>query len=408
MKKDPGFIDVNEMRRRVSVDEFNLAAEAYCGRIQNWDYHLAKPFGSVSEAPELLICLAQVLMGLRLAPEMTIVDFGAGSCWASRCLTQLGLQVISIDASATALKIGKALYEKLPIIGSQPTPQFLVFDGYTIDLPDASIDRIICLEALHHVPNPEHVIREMGRVLSPGGIAGFSEPGPTHSQQSQSQYEMRMHGVLENDIHLDQIWQWAQSAGFVDMKVALFNASPFYASLFEFADYRQDGPLAEDVKRRSASAQQEYLNFRSLFFLSKVGTQELDSRQRSGLTARLDLKISGNEGPVGGRLLVQGTVNNNGDAIWLPASAKIGGVKLGVHLLDQDGKTVDQDYFRQHLTPDPGRRVGIGETVTMEFQIPLPQARGRYFLEFDLVSEGVAWFETNGSSQPVRIAIRVI
>jgi hypothetical protein len=43
----------------------------------------------------------------------------------------------------------------------------------------------------------------------------------------------------------------------------------------------------------------------------------------------------------------------------------------------------------------------------MEFQIPLPHARGRYFLEFDLVSEGVAWFETNGC-HPVRVAIHVI
>jgi hypothetical protein len=191
------------------------------------------------------------------------------------------------------------------------------------------------------------------------------------------------------------------------MKVALFNASPVYASLIEFADYRQNGPLAEDVRRRSASAQQEYLNFHSLFFLSRAGAQELDSRQRFGLATRLDLTISGNAGPVGGRLLVQGTVNNNGGAIWLPASAKIGGVKLGVHLLDQDGKTLDHDYYRQHLTPDPGRSVGIGETVTMEFWIPLPHARGHYFLEFDLVSEGVAWFETNGS-QPVRVAIQVI
>jgi SAM-dependent methyltransferase len=407
MTKDPALIDVHELRRRVSVDEFNLAAEAYFGRIQNWDYHLAKPFASVSEAPELLICLAQVVMGLRLAPEMTIVDFGAGSCWASRYLTQLGLQVISVDASATALKIGKALYEKLPIIGSQPKPRFLVFDGHTIDLPDASVDRIICLDALHHVPNPECVLMEMGRILSPGGIAGFSEPGSTHSQQPQSQYEMRTYGVLENDIHLDQIWQWAQPAGFGDMKVALFNASPVYASLLEFEDYRKNGPLAEDVRRRSSSSQQEYLGFHNLFFLSKVGAQELDSRQRIGLAARLDLGISGNEGPVGGRLLVQGTVNNNGGAIWLPASAKIGAVKLGVHLLDQDGKGLDHDYYRQHLTPDPGRRVGIGETVTMEFQIPLPHARGRYFLEFDLVSEGVAWFETNGC-HPVRVAIHVI
>jgi hypothetical protein len=86
MTTDPGFIDVYELRRRVSFDEFNLAAEAYFRRIQNWDYLLAKPFGAVSEAPELLICLAQVLMGLRLALGMTIVDFGAGSCWGPKLL----------------------------------------------------------------------------------------------------------------------------------------------------------------------------------------------------------------------------------------------------------------------------------------------------------------------------------
>ena len=35
-----------------------------------------------------------------------------------------------------------------------------------------SVDRIVCFDAFHHAPNPRAVIREFGRVLADGGIAG--------------------------------------------------------------------------------------------------------------------------------------------------------------------------------------------------------------------------------------------
>src|SRR4029077_2535679 len=99
----------------------------------------------------------------------------------------------------------------------------LVFDGRRIDLPDASVDRIVSFDAFHHLPNPDEVLREFARVLKPGGIAGFAEPGARHSRSPMSQFEMRTYRVVENDIDVHAIWRTAARCGFRDLEVAIFH-----------------------------------------------------------------------------------------------------------------------------------------------------------------------------------------
>src|ERR1700687_2569674 len=230
-------INVRELMAASSVEEHCRLAEQYFAGLSDWTHHLAKPFGSVDETPQLLINFAVVLGGLRLCPGMTVLEFGAGTCWAARILTQLGCKVIAVDVSPTALSIGRELYARHPPIGDRPTPQFLLFDGRRLELPDASVERVICLDAFHHVPNPRQVLAELGRVIEPGGIAGFAEPGPEHSKTAQSQYEMKTHSVVENDIDVQEIWRDARSAGFTDIKLAIFQVQPFLVDLVQFEDF---------------------------------------------------------------------------------------------------------------------------------------------------------------------------
>src|SRR5262245_59311018 len=45
-----------------------------------------------------------------------------------------------------------------------------VGDAAHLELPDTSIDMIICHQTLHHLPNQIAAVRELYRVLRPGGV----------------------------------------------------------------------------------------------------------------------------------------------------------------------------------------------------------------------------------------------
>lgn len=78
------------------------------------------------------------------------------------------------------------------------------------------------------------------------------------------------------------------------------------------------------------------------------------------------------------------------------AQASAGGrrvVRLGAQLVDDKGTVIDRDYVRAWLPTD----VGPGRTAEVRMEIPAPAQPGKYGLKFDLVSEGIDWFESCGS-----------
>jgi hypothetical protein len=77
-----------------------------------------------------------------------------------------------------------------------------------------------------------------------------------------------------------------------------------------------------------------------------------------------------------------------------PATASYGRrlVRLGAQLCTQDGTLLNRDFARAWL-PE-ALQAGASADVPLEIQSPQP---GRYLLKFDLVSEGIDWFEACGS-----------
>ena len=382
---------------RYSLEELCATAEEYYRRVPDVLPHMAKPFGAVHEAPEMLENLGLLLSGLKLGTSMTVLDFGAGTCWLSRSLAQLTCQVICADTSRTALEIGQRLFaEHPPIARHLQPPRFLHFDGRRLDLPDACVDRVVCFDAFHHIPNQAEVLAEMARVLRPGGIAGFSEPGREHSRHPQAQYEMRNHAVLENDVDLNGIFQLAIRAGFTGIRVKLLTDTEAgldaYNALFA-AD-------ADEMLRRQLWVDTRTTTFnRSIFFLDK-GVSRPDSRSAAGLQHSLRIAGVTARAAPGEPIRVDLVLTNTGSATWLHASSGIHGVvRLGAHLHDRDGRLVDVDHSR-HFLP---RSVEPGDEIAMTVAVPLPDARP-YTLTFDLVAEGVTWFENVGSS-PVTLDV---
>jgi SAM-dependent methyltransferase len=392
-------IDPKEVMRKYSVEELCETAEQYYRVVSDPTPLMSKPFSFLHETPEMLQNIGLLLSGLHLGKTMTVLDFGAGSCWLSRYLSQLNCQTICCDASKTALDIGRRLFGEHPLIGTAVyEPSFLWFDGHRIDLPDESVDRIVCFDTFHHIPNPGEVIRELARVLKQGGIAGFSEPGRRHSQTPQSQYEMRNHKVLENDIDLDAISAYGTAAGFTELTVkALVDLE------MPLRDYNALYGAGDAHEIRSEIANQTYNTMfnRTIFFLHK-GPLVRDSRSHVGLAHTMQLDRHDYFTELGAPLRVSITLTNSGEASWLHTNSEIFGiVRIGTHLYDADDNLIAVDHSRHDLPAS----VRPGQTIQTTIDVPLPEP-GRFRLTFDLVAEGVTWFENVGS-KPVIVTARM-
>jgi hypothetical protein len=88
-----------------------------------------------------------------------------------------------------------------------------------------------------------------------------------------------------------------------------------------------------------------------------------------------------------------------------PAQATYGRrlVRLGAQLCSADGTLIERDHARAWLP----RTLGPGEEADVAIDVPVPANAGRYVLKFDLVSEGIDWFERCGSPTTTRILLVV-
>jgi 2-polyprenyl-3-methyl-5-hydroxy-6-metoxy-1,4-benzoquinol methylase len=386
-----GLKDVSD----AEIDRFNETAETYFSSLTNWDFHLAKPFSNPEETPTLLKSVSVVLEAMKLAPGLRVLEFGAGTGWLSSWLTEMGCQAILLDVSPTALKIAEELYRRRPPSNERPAPEFLVFDGRRINLPDASVDRVICFDAFHHAANPDAVIREFARVLKPGGIAAFAEPGPRHSDSPQSQFEANTYGVVELDVDVHAIWRSAQQCGFTDIRMCVFHGQPYQVSLQEFEDFLAGGKSQEPW----VASTRQFLRYVRNFCLVKGGAERLDSRFTEGLKCEVRPSSTTLKSAAGMPITIEATVTNSGTATWLSPRAGRGGVRLGSHLYDSHGGLLTFDHVCEDLTQPP-RDIAPGETLRVFLTVP-PLSPGRYKIELDCVASHVKWFAQVGSRPPV-------
>lgn len=407
-------VDPVQLVRESGVDKLCAAADVPFRQVVDPIPLMAKPIGNIVETPDLLYNLSHVLTGLQLGRTMRVVDFGAGTCWLSRCLNQLGCATISVDPSAAALDIGRRLFREYPPIGGcVKDPVFLVYDGHRIDLADESVDRVVCFDSFHHVPNQAEVLAEFSRILKPGGIAAFSEPGPYHSRSEQAQHEMKTFGVLESDVNVEDIREEAFRCGFADIVVKL-TLSPY---------------MSIPYRRHLMSASRNPVTKFAYLMLASVSRLGLYGRiMKSGLTRSIfmlhkgvfvpDTRLShvakgGGPGSPAARDLqhemaadrreynakpgekvgVSLRIRNTGSVTWLHENiVDYAVVKIGGHLYDNSMKLLDYDFLRAPLRSDVAPGSETGNTFCFDLDKP-----GHYKLVLDLVSERITWFEASGS-----------
>lgn len=395
-------IDVKELIAKYSIEELIEAAEAYYAS-SNLDEICRKPF-ILPYAQHLLAEVGHLIAGLRLVDGDRVLDFGCGVGWTSRILNLCGCDVIGMDVSESALRAGRVNADAWSRVGgasreNAPKLEFARFDGRTLDIADASVDKIFVLDAFHHVPNPKDVLTEFGRVLRPGGVAGFCEAGPNHSRSEASQREMRMHKVIENDIVLDDLWAHAKTVGFDELRVCV---SPLLPMIVDYEDYLRF-PNEPTVVSQFISGTAWRVHNYPIFFLRRAGEAKVDSRLGDGLSARLELLSARTiEARVGEPVVFRLGVTNTGFAVWLPSGGKTGSVNIGVSIAC-DGRSADHRAFLS------GEGVQPGERIEVDVTIPGGLPAGSGSISVDLVAENVAWFDcrdVNGVGVTVAFAAK--
>ena len=376
------------------LDEYNRAAESQWQSLAADPaaraHVLGKPLSTVRDTPAIFSHLGVTLEALDLGLGQTVLDFGAGSCWLSLLLNRLGTRTISMDISPTALSLGDQAFRADPRARPELEPRFLPYDGHRLPLPDACVDRAVCFDSFHHVPNRDEVLSELHRVLKPGGRFVLAEPGEGHAHSGHSRFDAEHYGVLESDLPFDDLLARARRAGFGSVL-----AKPYpdpKAITLSGEDYLR--LLDGDHSVFPMHVLQEHLRVSHVVILLK-GEPRHASRNPGELRALIT--------PTGPTVLQGGAgmvvelplrIENQGDTEWLSETDPVGGyVFLGGHLLDGEGKILRRGFFSFALP----RNVPAGARVDVVARLHLPERPGRYRLALDLVDQNVAWFEQCGS-----------
>ena len=117
---------------------------------------------------------------LRACPDPfrgEVLEIGSGAGWSSRRILetfpQVALTATDVDGATASNfeKLGKVYGQRLKF--RQADVRELPFDRESYDI-------VVAIHAMHHVDDLPQAIRQLLRVLRPGGLIGFTDDNPTY------------------------------------------------------------------------------------------------------------------------------------------------------------------------------------------------------------------------------------
>ena len=89
-----------------------------------------------------------------------VLDIASGEGYGSFMLSQKAAFVVGVDLNRQAVEAAKAKYGKENLT-------FLCADAVAVPLPDHSVDSIVSIESIEHIPSPASFLKELHRLLVP-------------------------------------------------------------------------------------------------------------------------------------------------------------------------------------------------------------------------------------------------
>jgi ubiquinone/menaquinone biosynthesis C-methylase UbiE/uncharacterized protein YbaR (Trm112 family) len=176
------------------------------------------------------------LQEMNLTGQEVILDVGAGQGWASRYFAEKGCTVVATDIVADELfGLGRAwaIMEHANVY-FEP----LLSDGERLPFSDGVFDVVFFCGALHHFAHFEHVLRQVYRVLKPGGrIIAAGEPAISiffNEAKLQATFEETEEGLVERRPTPYQYKKALKQVGFKEIAIDILQTynRPVYDTRF--------------------------------------------------------------------------------------------------------------------------------------------------------------------------------
>ena len=182
---------------------------------------------------ELVMSKIKVLkeLGFELTKDMKILDFGCGDGELVQGLLDLGYDAQGVDILDTSA-LDSSHYKKIDM------------DTYRIPYEDNYFDYVFSTSVFEHVQNTEEALKEIYRVLKPGGITTHSMP--SRDRLIEPHIRVPLGGIWQSNAWL---WIWA-----------------FLGVRNEF----QTGLEFKDVYERNKGYTRDCLNYMSYKKLKKI------------------------------------------------------------------------------------------------------------------------------------------
>lgn len=129
-----------------------------------------------------------------------LLDLGCGAGENSVYFASRGARCVASDYSPGMVDVALKLAETNGV-----KVEGRVINAMAIDFPDNTFDIVYASNLLHHIPNPKLTLREMHRVLKPGGVACFWDPlkhNPVINVYRRMATEVRTEDEMPLDINI--------------------------------------------------------------------------------------------------------------------------------------------------------------------------------------------------------------
>jgi SAM-dependent methyltransferase len=117
---------------------------------------------------------------LGLRPYDKVLDLGCGFGRHAFEAARRGASVVALDAGEEEVLGVAATFAAMVEAGELPSDSLhanvVRGDALHLPFPDATFDRVICSEVLEHIPEDLSAMRELTRVLRPGGTMAITVP----------------------------------------------------------------------------------------------------------------------------------------------------------------------------------------------------------------------------------------